>query len=144
MVKTNLIVLIVDDDTIFQFLTRKVLESTGYADTIAVCSNGQEAINLLEKNLNNKEDTPDAIFLDINMPVMNGWEFLKSFEQKIKPTISKSIPVYIISSSKDEADILHSKEFDSVSDYLIKPIFQDQFSKILSGIKDQKISHTSN
>lgn len=132
MSRTKLSVLLVDDDGIYQFTARKTLEATGFADKIFICSNGEEALSLIQNTLNS-EDTPDVIFLDVNMPVMNGWEFLHAYEN-IKTAINKSIAIYIVSSSVDEADIIHSKEFDSVKDYIIKPILKEKFTEILSSI----------
>ena len=130
--KTKLSVLLVDDDGIYQFTARKTLEATGYADKIFICSNGEEAIHLIENNIL-EEDIPDVIFLDVNMPVMNGWEFLIAYKELKKPK-HKNICIYIVSSSVDEADIQHSKEFESVEDYIIKPILKEKFTEILSGL----------
>ena len=130
--KTKLSVLLVDDDGIYQFTARKTLEATGYADKIFICSNGEEALHLIENNLI-EEDIPDVIFLDVNMPVMNGWEFLTAYNG-LRSSINKNICIYIVSSSVDEADIQHSKEFESVEDYIIKPILKEKFTEILSGL----------
>lgn len=129
MSKTKISVLLVDDDIIYQFTARKTLEATGYADKILICSNGEEALQLIE-NAFEVNDLPDIIFLDVNMPIMNGWEFLKAYS-KISGRLKKSIQIYMVSSSVDEADISHSKEFDNVQDYIIKPILKDKFTEIL-------------
>ncbi|MEP6512407.1 MAG: response regulator [Parafilimonas sp.] len=138
----KLTILLIDDDSIFQFLTRKVLEASGLTDEIIACSNGQEALQLLETNICNKAALPDVIFLDINMPVMNGWAFLEAFKL-IKPLLNKPVPLYVVSSSADRADIQQAKEFDIVTDYLVKPIFQEQFKTILLYVGNQKISSTT-
>ncbi len=139
---SKLTILLIDDDSIFQFLTRKVLEASGLTDEIIVCSNGQEALQLLETNIYNKATLPDVIFLDINMPVMNGWAFLEAFKL-IKPLLNKPVPLYVVSSSADQADIQQAKEFDIVTDYLVKPILQEQFKTILLYLGNQKISSTT-
>ncbi len=136
-------VLLVDDDSIFQFLSLKILQASGLTDEVMVCSNGQEAIQLIEDAMTRGSGFPDVIFLDINMPIMNGWEFLESFEKKA-PSLKDSIPVYIVSSSANQDDKERAKEFENVTDYLIKPIMQDQFRHILTSLSDQKLSRTSN
>ena len=77
MYKSKVNVLLIDDDTIYQFVARKTLEATGYINKIQVCSNGEEAYQFLERNMGNADELPDVILLDVNMPVMNGWEFLE-------------------------------------------------------------------
>lgn len=123
-------VLLVDDDSIYQFTARKTLEATGCTDKIWVCSNGAEAILLLEKNLEDG-NLPDVIFLDVNMPVMNGWDFLEQYSS-LKTSNHLKAPVFIVSSSVDEADIIHSRQFQEVTDYIIKPILREKFTEILS------------
>lgn len=76
------------------------------------------------------EDIPQIIFLDLNMPVMDGWEFLNEFS-KIKNQIRKKIDLYVVSSSIDSRDIERAKSIDIVSDYLTKPIKLNDFERIL-------------
>jgi CheY-like chemotaxis protein len=72
---------------------------------------------------------PDIIFLDINMPVMDGWEFLNEFI-KIKNNFEKKITLYVVSSSIDPRDLERAKSINLVTDYLIKPIELKKFEKI--------------
>ncbi len=130
MTQNRYSVLLVDDDSIYQFTARKTLEATGFTDKIWVCSNGEEAIKLLEKNLTDGA-MPDVIFLDVNMPVMNGWDFLEKYSF-LRTSNDLKAPVFIVSSSVDEADIIHSKQFQEVTDYIIKPILREKFTEILS------------
>lgn len=130
MMRNRYSVLLVDDDTIYQFTARKTLEATGFTDKIWICSNGEEAIKLLERNLADGR-LPDVIFLDVNMPVMNGWDFLEQYSS-IKSSNDLKPPVFIVSSSVDEADIIHSRQFQEVTDYIIKPILREKFTEILS------------
>ncbi|MEL7005719.1 MAG: response regulator, partial [Bacteroidota bacterium] len=83
-------ILLVDDDDTYLFLTSKILEHIFSECEITTCLNGQEAIDFLEKG------SPDVIFLDINMPVMNGWEFLAELEKK---NMDLEYPVFIVTSS---------------------------------------------
>jgi len=76
MQQSKLRILLIDDDRIYQFAARKTIEATGFAESIVVYSNGEDAINFLKSNSANETSLPDVIFLDVNMPVMNGWEFL--------------------------------------------------------------------
>lgn len=126
-------VLIVDDDRVYRFAAVKTIASTGLSGEIIECNNGQEAFNYIHQNIENADNLPDIIFLDINMPVMNGWDFLRVFDPLV-PKISKSIPVYIVTSSIDSSDVEQSKEFNSVTDYVVKPVFKETFTRILHAI----------
>ena len=133
MYKTKLNVLLVDDDSIYQFIARKTLESTGLAEKIYVCSNGEEAYHFLEANRNNPDALPDLILLDVNMPVMNGWEFLHAFKN-IQSSAVKDIPIYIVTSSVNDADINYSQQFSNVHDYIVKPLVKEKLCAILNSM----------
>lgn len=125
------IVFLIDDDNIYQFTARKILESTGLAKHIKSFYNGSEAINYFRDQNNMRSDTlPDFIFLDINMPVMNGWEFLEEYH-KICGKLPKPIMVYVVSSSIDSYDINRSKEYTAVTDYIVKPITRIKYKELL-------------
>ena len=121
----------IDDDNIYQYTAKVLLESTGMTGQIYAFYNGLDALNfLIDNNHSNIELLPDIIFLDINMPVMNGWEFLEEY-QKIYQTLAKSIVVYVVSSSVDTDDMLKSRSFSAVTDYLIKPVNRTKFMELI-------------
>ncbi|OYU56843.1 MAG: response regulator [Chitinophagaceae bacterium BSSC1] len=125
-------VCLIDDDKIYQFTAKMILEATGLTHSIKTFFNGQEAIDYLISPENQiPENLPDVIFLDINMPVMNGWEFLEAFSLFYKE-LPKQIVVYMVSSSVDESDIQKSRTYEPVTDYVIKPINKDKYRELLS------------
>lgn len=126
-------ILIVDDDLVYRFAATKTIAATGLAEKIVECNDGLEALNYLKENIHQPENLPDVIFLDINMPTMDGWEFLTSFDS-ITSQFPKPIQIYMVTSSIDKNDIQRSKQFATVSDYLVKPIFKETFGKILRGV----------
>jgi CheY-like chemotaxis protein len=126
-------ILIVDDDLVYRFAATKTIAATGLAERIEECNDGLEALNLLKENIQQPQNLPDVIFLDINMPTMDGWEFLAAVDS-IASHFPKPIHIYMVTSSIDKNDIQRSKEFGIVSDYLVKPIFKETFSKILHGV----------
>jgi len=133
MKSSKLNVLLIDDDHIFQFITRKNLEATRYTNKIHVCSNGEEAYKFLQANLNNAEEMPHVILLDINMPIMNGWEFLQAYES-LPSALTKSIQVFLVTSSMNEADRKYSLQFNTVQDYVVKPLMKEKLVEILDSV----------
>lgn len=123
-------VCIIDDDNIYINLMKKIIEIKKLSDSILIFNNGKEAIDFFLDSLDN-EDNPQVIFLDLNMPVMDGWQFLQEFS-KIKNKIKNKIEIYVVSSSINSKDIERAKSIDIVSDYLTKPIKLDDFEKILA------------
>ena len=121
---------LVDDDDIFVFLTTKIIEQTNLVDLIKGFGNGLDAINFLKENKNNVDALPDIILLDLNMPIMNGWQFLEEYN-KLNPTIGKKITIYIYSSSISPDDITRAKTISEVSDYIIKPITKDKLIDLI-------------
>ncbi|TAE08574.1 MAG: response regulator [Bacteroidetes bacterium] len=132
MVTANLQICLVDDDRIYQFAARKTIEATGLVSSIKSFQNGQEAIRFLENCTEaDTQSLPDVIFLDINMPVMNGWQFLDAFST-IRAKLPKPITIYMVSSSVDEFDINKSKQYKEVKAYIIKPVHKEKFKQLLN------------
>jgi CheY-like chemotaxis protein len=125
-------VCLIDDDKVYQFTSKMILEATLLTSRITTFFNGQEAIDFFLDPENQQIDIlPDVIFLDINMPIMNGWNFLEAFD-KIFYTLPKKILIYVVSSSVDESDMEKSKSYVSVADYVIKPINKEKYRLLLS------------
>ncbi|MCH8522909.1 MAG: response regulator [Balneolales bacterium] len=124
---------VIDDDSIYQMLTKRMVEKAYPNTLVASFLNGKLAHDTLLKIVEDKDadEFPDVIFLDINMPVMNGWEFLDSLvEKQIKEKVTAKI--YIVSSSIDKSDFEKAKTYDNVADYLVKPLSKSDFIKYLA------------
>ena len=100
-------VCIIDDDIIYQFLAKEEIEYTNLVRNVMFFDDGDKAIKFLETTLEGSDVSllPDVIFLDINMPIMDGWEFLEAY-LLLKPRIGKNIIIYIVCSSIDMRDII--------------------------------------
>lgn len=129
MKKIELLALVDDDDT-FVFITKKIIEKTNHVKEIKVFHNGLEAITYLKENLNADYKLPEVIFLDLSMPIMDGWQFLDEFTTLETPKTSKII-IYICSSSISHHDIMKAKKMSAVSDFIIKPVTKDKFTEII-------------
>lgn len=125
------IIALIDDDPAFVFITEKIIEKTNHFKEVKVFDNGLNALNYLKENLNNDTHLPNIIFLDLSMPVMDGWQFLDEYALlKIKD--KSKITVYICSSSISPYDITRAKSISEVTDFIIKPITKEKLTEIVS------------
>lgn len=124
---------IIDDDKVYQFTAKKALEKLSINKKVFIFSDGEEAYEFLSDNIGNEDKTPDYIFLDLNMPIMDGWDYLEEFS-KIKTQLNKTPFIYIVSSSNDDIDTQRAKAIDEVAGYLVKPVHPKEFAKILNSL----------
>jgi two-component system chemotaxis response regulator CheY len=124
------IIAIVDDDKIFQLTASKNIKSISVTDKVLQFENGEDALQFINSNLSNPTLLPDYIFLDINMPFIDGWMFLEDYE-KIKSKLGKPMKIYMVSSSIDPRDIARAKNNHNVSDYVVKPVSREKFAELL-------------
>ncbi|ETZ21445.1 response regulator [Pedobacter sp. V48] len=121
--------LVIDDDDINIFIIKKVIEKTGYEVDMISKSNGQLAVDYLSSIANNVEIFPHIILVDINMPVLNGWEFLEVYE---KLNIQRQkVFLYMLSSSVYEYDIEKAKGFKAVDGFISKPLTIERLKELL-------------
>ncbi len=124
-------VCIIDDDHIFIYGVKRLIEETSFCDELTVYRNGPDALNELKERPKNNLDLPGIIFLDLNMPMMTGWEFLDEYLQIEAQNISQT-RVYIVSSSVDPKDLLKIKEYKVIRNYILKPVRVDDLEKIIA------------
>lgn len=119
----------IDDDEIFLFWATKMMRELKADENILVYQDGQQAIEGLKALTEKGEKLPDIIFLDINMPVMDGWDFLVDFIQMPNLNTEKVL-VYIVTSSIAQEDLEKAKQFKIVHNYILKPITIEDFKTI--------------
>jgi CheY-like chemotaxis protein len=120
-------VLLVDDDTIFQMLGAKALHRVGVNETrIQKALNGRQALDMLKDP---GCPRPDVILLDLNMPIMNGFEFLEAFN-KLTPLEKNDTQVVVVTSSASPGDIEKAKALGA-NEYLTKPLLDEQLTAVL-------------
>ncbi|GAA3600582.1 response regulator [Flavivirga amylovorans] len=124
---------IIDDDDIYTNLVKRVIETKKLCKNLIIFKNGKQSIDYFEALLQNLEDSkiPDIIFIDLNMPIMDGWEFIEQFT-KIKNRFNKLITLYIVSSSINPVDIDRAKSLNSIKGYLVKPIVINELEVIFN------------
>ena len=112
-------IMIIDDDDVNNFLCSKIISKSGVACDIETHLTGVSALQSMQKA--NPDDLPDLLFLDINMPVMTGWDFLDEF-RKIKLKKKEEIKIIMLSSSIYQKDLDKAEAYSEVTDYVTKPL----------------------
>lgn len=125
---------IVDDDPLYNFGTKKIIEITSFTKKALFFLNGEEAWEDFQQRIEKDEPMPDVIFTDINMPLMNGWQLLDKIGSV---SYDHPIKIFVISSSINQDEMDKAKKYDYVSDYIVKPLTLDKVktlkAKILEG-----------
>lgn len=122
-------IMLVDDDKIFNFLSEKTISSLGLANEIHFATNGKQALGLLDEYKNGNIEKPDIIFLDLNMPIMNGYEFIEAFALMDLPEKS-TITIVVLTSSADPNDLARAKEL-GIKYYFNKPLTKEEIKRMI-------------
>ncbi|WP_276166826.1 response regulator [Zobellia alginiliquefaciens] len=126
---------IVDDDDIYRFTIIQSAKFLKIEHKTSVFPNGEEALTFITENQNNADALPHLILLDIDMPIMDGFQFLKEYS-KIEASLAKQIAIYMVSSSVDPEDIERAKNYPSVVDYISKPLKSDKLQMLIEKTKE--------
>ena len=119
-------IMITDDHSMIREGLKNLLELDGDIKVIAEAENGEDCLDKL------KTFRPDVLLLDINMPVLDGWQFLEEY-RLLKERIKKEITIYIISSSDHTTDKDKAKFYQpEVKDYFLKPMTSDSLKQIFN------------
>lgn len=131
-------ILCVDDDAISLMLYKMVITKASFTNEIVTATNGEEALNYIKTlevgSSESQKKELQLIFLDLNMPVMGGWEFLDSFSG-VEYSEYNHIKVIILSSTVDPNDLENSKKYPMVIDFLSKPISKEMLKYIKTKFK---------
>ncbi|WP_055446319.1 response regulator [Lacinutrix mariniflava] len=123
-------VLLIDDDKVTNFYNKRVVSKINNFKEINTATNGQKALDYINNSKNGLCKKPDLIFLDINMPAMNGWEFIEEFK-KIDTSFTSSIKIVMLTTSNSPEDYERSLTLDSVDDFINKPLSIDLLSNLI-------------
>lgn len=119
---------IIDDDPIYQLVTKKLIEKTKLFRESRSFANGNHALQYFE----NTGDLPDVILLDIEMPEMDGWDFLDEL-LRLEERFHKEVTIYVASSSIATEDKMKAREYPCVKDFLSKPMNLEKLRAIADG-----------
>lgn len=119
-------VVIVDDDSIVLFLHKVLIDRSSLPSAAGSFKNGKEALEYISQN--GIRETPCLVLLDINMPVMSGWDFLEAIQEK---DFKENIYVAMVTSSINSKDAEHAKQYPQVIDFLVKPLKKETCDHLL-------------
>jgi len=123
--------MLVDDKEIDNEYHTMVIESTGLVENITTALNGQQALEKIEAAVGT-DQLPELILLDINMPVMDGFEFLESFAELQDPEALSKVVIVMLTTSLLERDVDRTREHSNLGGFLSKPLTADVFREIVS------------
>ena len=123
-------VLLVDDDPTTNFLHRRAIKKVASGTRVAEALNGREALDFLEGGMRRGEPSPELIFLDISMPLLDGWGFLEGYRE-LSPEWRSSTRVFMLTTSLNPDDHQRAHEYEVVEDVLDKILTKDKFERLL-------------
>lgn len=119
-------ILLIDDDFATNFINKKIVQKANIAEHIQIALNGKEAIEYLSHTGNLAQGTihpqPELVFLDINMPVMDGWEFIKAYKNLIPDKRKEEIRIIMLTSSFNPADKAKANTIKEIAEYRQKTL----------------------
>ena len=122
-------VMIIDDNTIDLYVCSRMITKNNFGKKVLQYSIATEALQYLQDNQDNFSELPQVIFVDIYMPVMSGFEFMREYD-KLSPALKKYCKAFIISSSIDNEDIIRSRNDKNVISFQVKPITKEFLYRI--------------
>lgn len=122
-------VMLIDDDYATNYLHQLFLEESGRVENILIAKSADEALTSLKEGLSDNQ-IPEIIFLDINLPAKNGWEFIDEYSEIVGDAANVS-KVIMLSTSENPRDMEKSKEYNLIKEYRIKPLSVDIINEIV-------------
>lgn len=122
-------VLLIDDDSISNFITEKLILRENFAKEVTSFLSAEAALSYLKDLEKNHRQAPDIIFLDLNMPEMDGWEFMAAFKQFPQDFTANS-RVFMLSSAVDSKDIVQARNMEEIEDFISKPLTREDMGVI--------------
>ena len=124
-------VMIIDDNSLDLYIAAKLIANNNFSEQILEYNNASAALEYLAENQENTDLLPQIIFVDIYLPIMDGFDFLENYNL-LSPTLTDHCKIIMVSSTIDDRDIYRAKQDPSVSLFAVKPLTKSIFDHILS------------
>lgn len=123
-------VMVIDDSHFDRLIARKVIQLSRFAEEVITIDTALGGIDYLNSNMDNPEEIPEIIFLDIRMPMVDGFGFLKKFENRPK-LLHEKCKIYMLSSSLDPEDIKRANKCKYVHGFISKPLSEEKLVQLM-------------
>jgi response regulator RpfG family c-di-GMP phosphodiesterase len=130
-------VVLIDDDSINNFMNQQLLKSVVLLENIVILKNGQDGLDFIQKYFEENNTFPELIFVDINMPVFDGFEFLEKFHKTNKNRVAPTFVV--LSTSTDSRDICRLRDL-GIKYFFNKPFTREKLNQL---IENESLFYTS-
>jgi CheY-like chemotaxis protein len=124
------LVMLVDDNETDNFINQRIIDLAKFSKRVVVHNSGKSALEYLEKEESNIDNLPEMIFLDINMPIVDGFVFLFEFEQ-LSEVVRSKCKICVLSSSDNHRDIERITSNEFVIEFITKPLTVDALNSLL-------------
>jgi CheY-like chemotaxis protein len=122
---------IIDDEEIITYLAGLLITQAHFSEKTEMFANGQEAINKLREIIDEDERLPDVILFDLNMPLMDGWQFVEEYQ---KLNLRHKVPLFVFTSSINAADRERASTYKAIKGYIQKPLTEQKLEKVLRSL----------
>jgi CheY-like chemotaxis protein len=129
LTNTTDLVMLVDDNDTDNFISKRIIEITKFSSRVEVKNSGKSALDYLRENQNTIENLPNIVFLDINMPIVDGFVFLYEFD-KFNELVKNKCKIIILSSSDNKRDIDKIVNNNHVIKFITKPLTESALDEI--------------
>ena len=127
----KLLTFLIDDDEIFVFATKRLIQLKNFCKNVYHFSTVAEAITYFKNHKKNPDLIPDVVFIDINLKAETGWDFINHYEE-LSPELAKETHIYMLNASLSNADVVKAKQYPFVKGFLNKPLSKENLTQIFA------------
>lgn len=126
--------IVIDDNKLDCFIAEKIITNTGMSESIRLFSDARQALEFIRKNVSFSTPARTVVTLDVQMPLMNGFEFVEAFET-LPPELQDHYVILLLSSSINDIDVNRVKNYQSVKQFLNKPLTVTKMSSLIEQLE---------